>query len=72
MAHASAGQQEHSASDQQQELLPDDNSAANDSSSATSAYEPMQVTDEEILDWGSTLLADDAEPAAEHHKTDEQ
>ncbi|PVH66036.1 hypothetical protein PAHAL_1G130900 [Panicum hallii] len=84
VAHASAGQQEHSpspflidqgisATDQQQQLLPDDNNAANDSSSATTCaydYEPMQTTDEEIMEWGS-LLADDAEPTAEQQKTEE-
>ena len=87
VAHASAGQQEHSPSpfpiDQgisamayQQQPLPDDNNAA-DSSSAICGYDydPAQVTDEQILEWGSSfasLLADDAVPTAEQHKTDEQ
>ncbi|KAG2657889.1 hypothetical protein PVAP13_1KG140800 [Panicum virgatum] len=58
----------------QQQPPGDDNNAA-DSSSAICGYddyEPAQVSDEEILDWGSTLLADDAEPTAEQHKTEEQ
>jgi hypothetical protein len=71
-----AGQQEHSlpfpidqgisATDlQQQQPLPETNV-----SSATCAYEPMQVTDEQILEWGSSFADDDAEPTAEQQKTD--
>ena len=67
VAHASAGQQEHSPSP-----FPIDQGI---SVICGYDYEPAQVTDEQILEWGSSfasLLADDAVPTAEQHKTDEQ
>ena len=67
VAHASAGQQEHSPSP-----FPIYQGI---SAICGYDYEPAQVTDEQILEWGSSfasLLADDAVPTAEQHKTDEQ
>jgi hypothetical protein len=67
VAHASAGQQEHSPSP-----FPIYQGI---SAICGYDYEPAQVTDEQILEWGSSfasLLADDAVPPAEQHKTDEQ
>ncbi|XP_039787251.1 NAC domain-containing protein 41-like [Panicum virgatum] len=71
-----AGQQEHSlplqidqgisATAHQQHPLPEDENATN-ISSLTCCYEPMQATDEQILDWGSSL-AEDTEPTAEQQE----